>query len=220
MKRALAILGDGYHAVAPLHVALVKELEKRDFDVDCFINYEVPFDDFSEYDLIVISRYAYDDVQRFKKPALPKDRGRWLTADQEEKFAEYASNGGNLFIHHDGFGFYRKGGGLARAAKSFFITHPPIGAITVKPINGFDELNAGVEPYEIFDEEYQVEMDESETNVFLESFSEANGRHAQGWFHDFGKGKVVVFIPEHDKGVLSNPMVKQGIGNVIDWLAD
>ena len=56
-------------------------------------------------------------------------------------------------------------------------------------------------------------MDETKTNVFLENYSETNGRSARGWFHDYGKGKVVVYIPGHDKRVLLNPMVRKGLGN-------
>ena len=41
MKKALAILGDGYHAVAPLHLTIVKELQNREYDV--------PFNKFSDF---------------------------------------------------------------------------------------------------------------------------------------------------------------------------
>ena len=63
-----------------------------------------------------------------------------------------------------------------------------------------------------------VEMDKSQTEVFLESYSEENGRFAQGWAHTYGKGKVAVLIPGHDKKVLFHPIVKQCIKNVIEWL--
>ena len=61
-------------------------------------------------------------------------------------------------------------------------------------------------------------MDESQSTVFLESHSEENGRFAQGWAHAYGKGKVAVLIPGHDRYVLFHPMVKQCIDNVIEWL--
>ena len=132
MKKALAILGDGYHAVAPLHLTIVKELQNREYDV--------PFNKFYDFNLIVISRYAFDDVQRFSQPDLPSNNDRWLTRKQEEQFSEYVKDGGNILIYHGGFAFYRKDGGLSKSAKSHCINHPPISSIKIKPINGFDEL--------------------------------------------------------------------------------
>ena len=132
MKKALAILGDGYHAVAPLHLTIVKELQNREYDV--------PLNKSSDFNLIVISRYAFDDVQRFSQPDLPSNNDRWLTRKQEEQFSEYVEDGGNILIYHGGFAFYRKDGGLSKLAKSHCINHPPISSIKIKPINGFDEL--------------------------------------------------------------------------------
>ena len=81
MKKALAISGDGYHAVAPLHLTIVKELQNREYDV--------PFNKSSDFNLIVISRYAFDDVQRFSQPDLPSNNDRWLTRKREEQFSEH-----------------------------------------------------------------------------------------------------------------------------------
>ena len=128
-KRALAILGDAYHCVAPLHEALVRSLLRRGYAAVTIMDYSVPFDEFSGYDLIVLSRYAYDDVSFYRerdvKPGT-RDRARWLTAEQEEKFAEYVETGGRLFLHHDGIGFYPKDGAISRLARAYFIKHPPI----------------------------------------------------------------------------------------------
>ena len=132
MKKALAISGDGYHAVTPLHLTIVKELQNREYDV--------PLNKSSDFNLIVISRYAFDDVQRFSQPDLPSNNDRWLTRKQEEQFSEYVKDGGNILIYHGGFAFYRKDGSLSKLAKSHFINHPPISSIKIKPINGFDEL--------------------------------------------------------------------------------
>jgi type 1 glutamine amidotransferase len=128
------------------------------------------------------------------------------------------NTGGSLLIHHDGFGFYPEDGPISRLAKAHFINHPPIGEIKVQPVGDFSELNSNIDPFIIEDEEYVVEMDESQTNVFLESHSEKNGRFAQGWAHEYGKGRVVVLIPGHDKRVLNHPMFRKCLGNVVNWL--
>ncbi len=188
---------------------------------DVILDYDVPFKTFPEYDMIVLSRYAYNDWILCKKYNFNFARGKdnmWLTAEQEQAFEDYVKAGGSLFLHHDGIGFYLKDRAISRLAKAFFVTHPPVGDITVKPSGEFPELTKDVKPFEITDEEYVVEMDETQTTVFLESHSEKNGRFAQGWAHTYEKGKVAVLVPGHDRYVLFHPMVKQCIRNVVEWL--
>lgn len=88
--------------------------------------------------------------------------------------------------------------------------------ITVVPVGDYLGLNEGVQPFVIHDEEYQLEIDPSETNIFMESYSDEHGHSYQGWAHDYGKGKVVVFIPGHDRYALFSPMVQQSISNILD----
>ena len=220
-KKALAILGDAHHSVFPQYSAIVRELQKKGYHTDVILDYDVPFEELSEYDIVVLSRYAYDDVVLCKEHNFNFAKGKdnlWLTSEQEQAFEDFVKAGGRLFLHHDGIGFYLKDRAISRLAKAHFITHPPVGKITVKATGNFPDLTKGIEPFDVVDEEYIVEMDESQTGVFLESRSEKNGRFAQGWAHEYGKGKVAVFIPGHDKNVLFHPMVKQCIKNVIEWL--
>jgi len=80
------------------------------------------------------------------------------------------------------------------------------------------DLTAGVEPYRVIGEECVVDMDESKTSVFLESHSDTNGRHAQGWCHPWGKGKAVVLMPGHSEYVFAHPMTARCIDNAVTWL--
>jgi type 1 glutamine amidotransferase len=89
----------------------------------------------------------------------------------------------------------------------------------VSPTEEDTLLTRGVEPFTIVDEEYQMVMAENETFVYLRSYSEEHGNTPQGWAHSYGKGKVAVLIPGHEKSVLSHPMVNRCIQNVLDWLS-
>ncbi|MDZ4699040.1 MAG: ThuA domain-containing protein [Rhodothermales bacterium] len=215
-KKALAILGDFWHAVAPLHGAIVMQMEERGYATDIVLDYNVPFDKLAEYDLIVMSRYAVDDHRKLKEKETDSRKYGWMTPAQEEAIEAYVSNGGHLFLHHDGIGFYPKDGAISRLAKAYFIMHPPATTITVVPTGNYAGLNNGVEPFIIKDEEYKLEIDSSATNVFMQSFSPENGRFFQGWAHDYGQGKVVVFVPGHDRYTLVLPMVRRSIGNILD----
>ena len=90
--------------------------------------------------------------------------------------------------------------------------------IKVSPTGKMPELAEGVTPFTVADEEYEVEMDETQTSVFMESHSPEHGRAPQGWAHTFGKGKVGVFIPGHSPATISHPMVQRTIRNVTGWL--
>ncbi len=220
-KRVLAILGDAYHCVAWRDRALVEPLKRMGYETVTIMDYAVPFDDFDSYDLIVLSRYAYDDVKFYReRDVKPSNRSEilWLTAEQEQKFEDYVTAGGRLFLHHDGIGFYARDGAISRVAKAFFIRHPPIVSIKVSPTGKMPELSRSVTPFTVPDEEYQVEMDESKTSVYLESHSPQHGRSPQAWAHTYGKGKVAVFIPGHSREVLAHKTVRHGIQNVVDWL--
>ena len=222
-KRVLAILGDAYHCVAPLDATLVAPLRNNGWEAVVIMDYAVPFDDFRSYDLIIMSREGHEYVKFFRdrdtNPGAAGDqRPLWITPAQELKFEEYVNAGGKLFLYHDGFGFYPKGGGVSRVAKSFFIRHPASVNIEVSPTDKMPELTRGVTPFNVVDEEYEVEMDESQTSVFMESRSPEHGRRAQAWAHSYGQGKVVVFIPGHSAPVSSHPMVRVAVHNILDWL--
>lgn len=221
-KRVLAILGDAYHCVAPLDATLVQPLRAKGWEAVVIMDYAVPWDDFRSYDLIIMSREAHEYVKFYRDrdthPSPGNDRPLWITPAQEQKFEDYVKPGGRLFLYHDGFGFYPKGGAVSRVAKSFFIRHPASVNIEVSPTGKMPELTRGVTPFNVVDEEYDVEMDESQTTVFMESRSPEHGRRAQAWAHPYGQGKVVVFIPGHSAPVSSHPMVRQSVLNILDWL--
>ena len=221
-KRVLAILGDAYHAVAYLDAALVGRLRKAGWEAVTITDYGVPWDDFGKFDLIIMSREAHEYVRFFRErdsnPAVAKMEALWLTPAQEQKFEDYVKAGGRLFLFHDGFGFYPKGGAVSRVAKSYFIRHPAVVNINVTPTGKMPELTEGVTPFTVADEEYEVEMDESQTSVFIESRSPEHGRAAQGWAHPYGNGKVAVFIPGHNAATITHPMVQRCVQNITAWL--
>ncbi len=221
MKRALAILGDDWHCVAPLYTSIVGALKKRGYEPVTIVDYNVPFDEFDRYDLIAMSRNAWEHVNYYREHDVDPSVKRgtcWLTAAQEQKFEDYVEAGGSVLLHHDAIGFYLKGRAITRLAKAYFIRHPAIVNIEVSPTGRMPELTEGVTPFTVADEEYEVEMDETRTTVFLESHSPEHGRAPQGWAHDHGRGKVAVLIPGHSNEVLTHAMVRRCLQNAIDWL--
>ncbi len=222
-KRVLAILGDPWHAVAPIHRAILGGLIEEGWQAVTILNYDVPWDRLDQFDLVLMSRNGVHHVDMYlDNGVFPEDEELtyWLTAEQEEKLVDYVNGGAPLLLFHDEFGHYKCGNGVSRLAKSCFITHPPRVEITVTPTGLMPELSEGITPFNIVDEEYEVIMDESETSVYLESHSPEHGRFAQAWAHPFGEGKVGVLIPGHDEAAITHPMVDRAINNMLDWLLD
>ncbi len=222
-KRVLAILGDAWHRVAPLDRSLVSSLREKGWEAVVIMDYNVPWDDFDRYDLIILSREGREYVQYYRDrdtQPQPEERAYWLTEAQEQKFEDYVTAGGRLFLYHDGFGNYAKGRGISRVARSYFIRHPAITEITVTTTGKMPELAEGIETFVVSDEEYVVEMDESETAVWLESHSPENGRSPQAWAHTYGEGRVAIFIPGHRMDTITHPMVGRAVANILDWLTE
>ena len=210
MKKALAIYGDGFHAALPLHTSIGGALEKQGFAVDAVADLDIPYDRFSDYDLIVISRYGRDDAHFMRTG----EERLWLSDENAKKLEDYVLGGGKLFLHHDAFALYPDDHILCKLAKAVFIRHPPIGSMTVHPIDS--PFSEGISEFVLQDEEYVITFDPNETEVFAESHSTAHGHAFQGWHHVYGKGRVVVFIPGHNGEVLFNPNISQYFTNIIN----
>ena len=65
-KKGLAILGDAWHSVAPLYKSIVRKMEAVGYQMDVTMDNSVPFERLSEYDMVVLSRYGYDNINQLK----------------------------------------------------------------------------------------------------------------------------------------------------------
>lgn len=127
-KKGLAVLGDAWHAVAPLYKSIVKKMEAAGYEMDATMDNSVPFEKLIDYDTIVISRYGYDNITQLKQGLFQKAAGkklRWITPEQEDAIERWVKDGGHLFMHHDGHCYYSEEGGIERLAKTSHAGHPP-----------------------------------------------------------------------------------------------
>jgi hypothetical protein len=222
--RVLAILGDAWHRVAPLDRSLVGSLREKGWEAVVIMDYDVPWDEFDTFDLIILSREGREYVEYYKDRDVNPDadeRAFWLTKEQSLKFVEYVNAGGRMLLYHDGFGNHPCDYGPAIVARACFIRHPAIVEISVTTTGKMPHLTEGVEsPFIVADEEYELEMDESQTSVFLESHSPQHGRAPQGWAHTFGEGRVAVLIPGHRMDTITHPMIGRLVQNILNWLTE
>lgn len=113
----------------------------------------------------------------------------------------FTAAGGLSFIFHTGFSLQQKPE-LSQMMGAFFTGHPPYTELPFRvpenPLIGFHDFSLSDEPY-LFTMSNLVKCE-----VLLEYQWEGQWIPA-GWHRDFGKGKVVYFMPGHDRKTLQNP---------------
>lgn len=97
-------------------------------------------------------------------------------------------------------------------------THPLRCPVTVKPV-GTHPITEGVLPFTERDEQYILDIDAPDKQVFLESESEPGGKQIAGYTRELGKGRICVMIPGHTLSVWRNQNFLHLLANAIDWAA-
>ena len=137
----------------------------------------------------------------------PEDEtvNRWLTNALDDKITSYVKNGGSLIAMHTAIASYPENSKYVDMLKGYFITHPPEHyLVRYKSNEKLPFPNSQAYDFEIMDEHYVVYVDTENTNVFM-SHSSAYGEGHAGWYHSYGKGKVMVIVPTHNKEGFEHP---------------
>lgn len=87
--------------------------------------------------------------------------------------------------------------------------------MTVDPIAGHP-LVAGMTPFTVFDEHYQMALDDQEVDVFLTTTSE-HGTQPGGWTRTEGTGRVCMICPGHNVEVWLEPSFQTVLLNALRW---
>jgi len=211
MNNVLAIIGDYYHKADVIERGLKNAFDftglnlviKEDVD-------SIDWQNISHMNLIILSKAAH---------IAPRESDEiWMLDEHETLLEQYVANGGNLFMLHSSLAGYPTGGSFRNMVKGHFIHHPaehPV--VKIEPVNSPRPILAGVEPFEITDEQYFVEWDDNSTHTLLSGSSEEFGSSAVAWAHAYGKGRVFCLTPGHTDEVFSHPMMKKLIANGINW---
>jgi uncharacterized protein len=144
-----------------------------------------------------------------------KDKRPWLAPDLEPAFLDYVRQGNGLLVVHGGIAGYEKLPAMRAMIGGAFLHHPPQCAVTMEPKAGHP-LTAGVGPFTVTDEHYQVALDDPRADVFLHSRSE-HGLQPAGWNRAEGEGRVCVLTPGHNVEVWQCPSFQTLLRNALDW---
>jgi len=214
-KKVFAFLGDFYHQRAPMEKAVQKaisDLENASLvsQLATAENINLALD--ADPAMIILGAEnrinPQDEVIEF-----------WLTNELDDKLETYVASGGNLVVLHSALASYPADSKYRKMIKGEFISHPPE-HVKVRYYTSAEEGilsgDAGYD-YEVIDEFYVVDVDTEETNVFLYSECEVYGEGLGGWYHDYGKGKVVCVVPTHNVEGFEHEETLRLYRDAIEW---
>ncbi len=139
----------------------------------------------------------------------------WMTEAVQEAFRDYARQGCGLLFVHSGTAGYLDLPIIRGVIGGAFIRHPPRCPVTVEPKEGHP-LAAGVAPFTVEDEHYEMALDDPAADVFLTTRSE-HGIQPGGWARREGRGRIGVLTPGHTAEVWGHPSFQALLRNVLTW---
>ena len=142
----------------------------------------------------------------------------WLTPEMDEKLTNYVKNGGSFIAIHASLASYPTDSKYTDMIKGYFVDHPAE-HYTVRYTSNEKmpfSKNPAAFDYEVMDEHYVLNVDTAATNVFMTLKSEY-GEGCGGWFHNYGKGKVIAVAPTHNKEGFEHPETVRLYKEAILW---
>ena len=217
-KRITAVLGDFYHdrdlAVKSFQGGI--ERLKQETNIELDVTY------LSVSELINNIKTNPDVIVLFAENRLnPEDTDvkRWMTAEDAKIINDYVKNGGSWLAWHAGLASYENIEEYTSMLKGYFLHHPDKHQVVTYTTDFSSEYFSPDEKFKFLDEHYFVQVEEDQTNIFLKSES-VDGSSLAGWYHGYGKGKVLCLTPAHIEEGLMNPTFLKVFAKSIKWCCE
>ncbi len=209
--RALILSGDYYHKAEDAFVGVGDVLRSLGGDVFTTADYaSLGRESLADKDLLVILR---DGVEGF-----PNEPHPWMQPEQEEAVEQFVLRGGAfLALHNAGWGYPWKDG-YRRTLGGYFVGHPPYAPFHVEVVNRTHPVTAGVESYDIEDEQHFLYCDYDRVEPLLVSQGRDGRQSIAGWAYEYGQGRVVYLPHGHNLEVNRHPAFQKLLHNSARWL--
>lgn len=210
----LALIGDFYHDSDYIRNGLedvIDGLEKTvDFETDPA---GLDWKNLENYDLFVIVKEGLIDPENSDEI--------WMDEEQDEAIRNYVKEGGGVLALHCALANYPPDSSFRGILKGNFVSHPSEHPeVTFEVLDKSHPIASHIDTFSVIDEQYFVEVDEEETDIFLRGSSKDHGESPAGWAHCFGEGRVCCITPGHNSEVLANPMLEKLLRNAIRWIIE
>lgn len=211
--RALALIGDRYHSSVYIRDGLASAFVRENIPITFIENIEaLNAESLKDFQLLVILRDGMNWPDGYDKPHVV-----WMTNAQQQAIWEFVNSGGGFLALHNAQAIYPPGGLYYRLLGGDFGGHPDPASFTIRIENKNHPITAGVEDYEIFDEQHIVKYSLDRNHELLRSISPANKEASAGWWQELGKGRMVYLAPGHTPQGLGHAMTQRLIRNSIRW---
>lgn len=162
--------------------------------------------------MLVIHRDGIECAEGEELPRVP-----WMRPEQEDAIEQFVLGGGAfLALHNAGWG-YPFQGGYRRTLGGYYIGHPPFARFTVEVVNTEHPVTAGVQSYEIEDEQHWLYWDYDRVTPLLVSRGRDGRQSVSGWAYTYGQGRVVYLPHGHTLEAIRHPMFQALLRNATRW---
>lgn len=213
--RALALIGDRYHSPVYIRDGLAQAFVRENIPVTFIENVSaLNRDSLAKHQLLVILRDGMNWPDGYDKPAM-----KWMTDEQQQAIWDFVNAGGGFLALHNAQGIYPPGGLYYKLFGGDYGGHPAPYVFTVRIENRNHPVTAGVEDFEIFDEQHTVKYYLDREHLLLRTMARDNLSAEGGWWREVGKGRFVYLSPGHTPDALNHPMMQRLIRNSLRWAA-
>jgi hypothetical protein len=212
--RALALIGDRYHSPVYIREGLAPALLKENIPVT-FIEDVTALnaESLANCELLIILRDGMNWPDGYnKKPLI------WMTDAQQQAIWNFVERGGGFLALHNAQGLYPPGGLYYKLFGGDYGGHPKPYTFTVRIENRDHPVTAGVEDFEIFDEQHMCKYYLDRPHQLLRSIARDNTEAPAGWWNEVGKGRFCYLAPGHTPESLGHPMMQRMIRNAMNWV--
>jgi hypothetical protein len=212
--RALALIGDVYHGPVMMRDGLIAALVKENIPVTfiedpALLNVE----SLAGCALLIIARNG-----RYWPDSYGKPQSFWMTEDQQKAVWDFVEKGGAFLAVHNAHTMYPPKGLYYKLFGGDFGGHPKPWTFTIRVENKHHPITAGVEDFDIFDEQHMSKYYLDQEHLLLRSVARDNQQAAAGWWQEVGKGRFCYLSPGHTPEALNHPMVQRLLRNATRWL--
>ena len=205
--------GDRYHQAEVAFAGVGKTLEEVglqvEYTTDCTSLHP---DALAGKKLLVILRDGMNWPKGYDQPHI-----KWMNDEQQQAIWDFVHNGGGVLPLHNAQGLYPEGGLYYKLFGGDYGGHPASAVYRVRVEDHNHPVTAGVEDYEIYDEQHMVKYYLDRDHELLRSISSASEEAAAGWWQDVGKGRMVYLSMGHTPEALHHPMTQRLLRNAVRW---
>ena len=212
--RALAVIGDRFHSPTMMRDGLVPALVRENIPVT-FIEEVTALnaESLADHQLLIIARNG-----RYWPNGYDKPEAKWMTEEQQKAIWDFVHNGGGVLALHNAHTAYPPGGLYYKLFGGDFGGHPKPYVFTVRVENPDHPVTAGVEAFDIFDEQHTSKYSLDQEHLLLRSIARDNLQAPAGWWREMGKGRFCYLSPGHTPEALNHPMMQRLIRNAARWV--